>query len=446
MSQVTKKEKTDLTSAFVEQFKQQSNGQSHTAIEQIRKQAIEHFASAGLPANKHEEYKYTPITRALEKQFTAEDIIVSSSPLSSETKSEIREYLLKADANQLVFVNGEYIEELSTIISPAEEIIIKPLHEALDSNTAAIEEYLGKVSDSGSDPFVSLNAALSRQGLFLHVPKSKVVEKAVLVYFFSDTSAGRVISHPRNLYIAEENAQVKVAEIFHTIGDAPSYQNVVSEIVVKQYANLHYYKYENESKSAYHTGTTQVLQSDNSYFHSVNISIQGAILRNNLNAVLDAEHCESHMYGLYMLNDQSHVDNHTSVDHRKPNSFSNELYKGIMDDSSRGVFNGKIYVRPNAQKTNAFQSNVNILMSDNASVDTKPQLEIWADDVKCSHGATTGQLDKEQMFYLRTRGLSKVQARAVLLRAFAGDVIQHIVVDALREKVEKEISERLENQ
>src|SRR5690606_6320367 len=179
----------------------------------------------------------------------------------------------------------------------------------------------------------------------------------------------------------------------------------------------------------------------NSHFHGVNVSLKGNIVRNNTNAVLDAEYCESHLYGLYMLDGQSHVDNHTSVDHRKANAFSNELYKGVMDDSSKGVFNGKIFVRPNAQKTNAFQSNNNILLTNEASIDTKPQLEIWADDVKCSHGATTGQLDREQMFYLQTRGLSKVQARAVLLKAFAGDVIQHTKIDALREARKHDIHE-----
>ncbi len=446
MSQITKSEKTDLSAAFVdqyEQFRQKLNGRG-AAFNNIRQKAITHFAAVGLPAKKHEEYKYTPITRALEKTFVKQDALSPAYTGSSETESQVREQLLDLEANHLVFINGQFAESLSTIVSPEEQLRVSPMGKAYGEHADVIDKYVSSVATIESDPFVALNTAYAQEGVFVHVPKSKVLEHPVILYYFSDAASKNVMVHPRNLFVVEENAQVKFAEIFHTLGEGASYNNAVTEIVVKQYANVHYYKYENESQQAYHTGTTQVKQHDKSYFHAVNVALQGAMIRNNLNIALDAEHCESHMYGLYMLDDTSHVDNHTVVDHQKPNAFSNELYKGIIDGKARGVFNGKIYVRQDAQKTNAFQSNANILLSDDASVDTKPQLEIWADDVKCSHGATTGQLDQEQLFYLRSRGLSKVQARAVLLKAFAGDVIQHINIDALREKIELEISERLE--
>jgi len=445
MSQVTKSKKSDLNTAFTDNFSQFVQELSANApLSNVRQKAIEHFASVGLPSGKAEEYKYTPIARALEKHFTERDTLPANDPLSSEAESGVRQFLLNTDANHLVFVNGRYHEELSVIVSPEDELRVCPLGEAYKQYAQVIDRYFSSEATIESDPFVALNTAYAQGGVFVHTPKSKTVKHPVICYFISDTASQSIMAHPRNLFVVEENAHVKFAEIFHTIGEGASYNNAVTEIIIDRYAHVHYYKYENESTQAYHTGTTQVKQQDNSHFHAVNISLQGAMIRNNLNIALDAEHCESHMYGLYMLDGNTHVDNHTVVDHQKPNAFSNELYKGIINDKARGVFNGKIYVRQDAQKTNAFQSNANILLSDDASVDTKPQLEIWADDVKCSHGATTGQIDQEQLFYLRTRGLTKIQARAVLLKAFAGDVIQHIGIDALREKIEAQISERLE--
>ncbi|MDF9795766.1 Fe-S cluster assembly protein SufD [Catalinimonas alkaloidigena] len=447
MSQVTKSKKTDLTSAFIEQYSLSDKQSSNNALASLRQEAIESFAAKGLPAKKEEEYKYTPITRQLEKQFNSLDVTPSPTPkISAELEKQVKENLVDVEANHLVFVNGHFIESLSTNVSLSDGITLLTLQQAFEEQNEELSAYLGKQADVNSDPFIALNTAMIDDGVFLHVPKNKATEKPVITYFFSDASTDNVIAHPRNLFVVEENAQAQLIEIFHTFGKSSSYNNPVTEVVLKDAAHLHYCKYQNESDAAYHTGTTQILQAQNSHFHGTSISLKGAMIRNNINAVLDAEYCESHMYGLYMLDGQSHVDNHTSVDHKKPNAFSNELYKGIMDDQSKGVFNGKIFVRPNAQKTNAFQSNANILLTDEASIDTKPQLEIWADDVKCSHGATTGQLDAEQMFYLQTRGLSKTQARAVLLKAFAGDVIQHIKTDALLEVIEQEISKRLEKE
>jgi len=447
MSQVTKSNKTDLTAAFIEQYSLFSQKLADGGQSALRQAAIDSFAEQGLPANKAEEYKYTPITRRLEKHFNSIDLTVTPTPeISAELEQQIKNLMVNTEANQLVFVNGHFVESLSTVVSPAEEITILPIEQALTEGRQGTDTHFGQLAKIDSDPFVALNTAMAQQGIYIHVPKSKVVEKPVLIYFFSDTAAGKVVTHPRNFFVIEENAQVQVAETFKTIGSDVSYSNAVSEIVVEQAAQAYYCKYEDESEQAYHTGTTEVSQEKNSHFHGTTVALKGSMIRNNLNAALNDEYCESHMYGLYMLDGETHVDNHTSVDHKKPNAFSNELYKGIMDGQSKGVFNGKIFVRPNAQKTNAFQSNANILLTDEASIDTKPQLEIWADDVKCSHGATTGQLDSEQMFYLRARGLSKVQARAVLLKAFAGDVIQHIKIDALREVIEQVISQRLEKE
>ncbi len=443
---IDKQSKSALQEAFLRYFEnsEKLKEPASSFLYELRKNAIHSFEQSGLPGHKHEEYKYTPITRALDKNFDSQDLSLEEVP-NPDLLARIKPWLLtNIDANIVVFINGQFSQEHSKIVSSPQDMILKPLSQAFIENKELVEQHFAKQASIESDAFVALNTAFAQEGLFLHVPKGKVVDKPVLVYFINDTTQRRVIVQPRNLYLIGENSQVDLAESFYTVGENPGYQNIVSEIVVAQHAIANYYKIEIEGQQAYHTGTTQVQQAAQSLFNATTVSLSGAMVRNNLNIALDAEHCETHMFGLYMLDQHTHVDNHTIVDHRLPNSFSNELYKGIMDDHSRGVFNGKIYVRPGAQKTNAFQSNMNILLTDDASIDTKPQLEIWADDVKCSHGATTGQIDAEQLFYLRTRGLKKEQARAILLKAFADDVIQNIKVKPLREQLEHIIAARLE--
>jgi len=232
-------------------------------------------------------------------------------------------------------------------------------------------------------------------------------------------------------------------ETFATIGLEESFTNQVMEVIVEKDARLEYYKIQNDTSHTNQVSTTHIRQVGKSYIHTVTISLDGGIVRNNLNAVLDAEHCEAHLYGLYLQKGRSHIDNHTVVDNVKPNCFSNELYKGIIDDNATGVFNGKIFVQPQAQKTNAYQSNKNILLSNAASVNTKPQLEIFADDVKCSHGCTVGRLNEEGLFYLQSRGIPLKIARSLLLHAFAIDILEHIKLPPVREYVDKLISERL---
>lgn len=281
-------------------------------------------------------------------------------------------------------------------------------------------------------------------GAFIEVADKVVVDKPIVLYFVGDSSAAKLSYQIRNLVVAGKFAEATVIEKFDTIGDNESFTNVVNEFSVDRNANVRYFKIENDSDQAYHVSNTHASQEGSSTFTANTIALNGAMVRNNLNIRLDGEGCESHMNGLYVLKGKTHVDNHTVVDHVKPNSYSNELYKGIMDDKSRGVFNGKIFVRQDAQKTNAFQSNKNVLLSDNATINTKPQLEIWADDVKCSHGCTTGQLDQDALFYLQARGIQKDKARAILLKAFASDVLENIDNEAIKDYLEAIITERLE--
>ena len=319
-----------------------------------------------------------------------------------------------------------------------------PLEDAVKGEYKnVVNEHLGKSSLFIKDGIHALNTSFIYGGVFIHVNKNQVLEHPVYLYHFSDTRNSHTLAQPRSLVYVDQSAKLQLIESFATIGSMDSFTNGVMEIVVNTNAIVEYYKIQNDVVNASQVTTTHVRQIGKSYAHAVTISLNGGLIRNNMNIVMEAEGNEAHLYGLYLLKGNTHVDNHTLVDNTKPNCFSNEFYKGILDDSSSGVFSGKIFVRPDAQKTNAYQSNKNILLSDNATINTKPQLEIFADDVKCSHGCTVGQLDEEALFYLRTRGISKEHAQSMLLSAFAEDVVMQIKLEPLRNYVDKLIIDRL---
>jgi Fe-S cluster assembly protein SufD len=403
-----------------------------------RKNAFAYFEKTGLPGTKQEEYRFTPITKNLEKNFSW-DTNASISNISS-----IDEYLIpNLDTNILVFVNGAYSASLSKIISPESEVKIKTLSEAFKSDAATVATYLDKVLTPERDPFAAMNAAFWQEGLFIHVPENTNVSKPVFILHLHDAGENQVISQTKILGILEKGSQLSVVEKFDSIGSNPVFHNFSEEWIVKEKSHLEYCKVQNDAGKSYQVANTIIHQSDNSLLNTFTLTLNGQLVRNNLGIIIDGEHCESHFYGLYLVNGTTMADNHTVVDHKKPNSFSNEMYKGIMDGNSKGVFNGKIFVRPHAQKTNAFQSNRNILVSETSTVNTKPQLEIWADDVKCSHGCTSGQLDEEALFYLRSRGISATIAKAMLLYAFASEVLAPIQNETLKSYLDHLIAERL---
>lgn len=430
MTTITK----DIKSEIIEAFQQQL---FEVAIES-RNQAIAYFEKAGLPGNKHEEYRFTPIARSLEKNFNWSQLPDSSSIAS------IDPYLIEGlNANVIVLVNGVYSSSLSKIISPESELKISSLKDAVQSDKATVESYFNKVLSSENDAFAALNTALWQDGVFIHVPENTYVEKPVFILHIQDATKNQVISHTRILGVVEKSSQLSVIEKSDSTGSQPVFHNFSEEWVIKETSHLEYCKVQNDGGKNYQVTNTVIQQHDKSLLNTFTLTLDGQLIRNNLNIIIDGEHCESHFYGLYLLNGNTHADNHTVVDHKKPNSFSNEMYKGIMDGNSKGVFNGKIFVRPHAQKTNAFQSNRNILVSESATVNTKPQLEIWADDVKCSHGCTSGQLDEEAMFYLRSRGIAEPTARAMLLYAFASEVLAPIQNETLKAYLDQLIAERL---
>lgn len=433
-------ETIDLKAQLLSDFhnrEQAMNGEAQTPFHQLRQQALVQFETMGFPTPRNEEWKYSNV-KSLTSQTYRFD---GTHSITDEELAAVQ--IPNLTGNILYFVNGHYEPGLSTIVSPASHLTILPLREALDQRPELIETYFGSMAHPKDDAFTALNTAFAQEGVVVHVPAGKAPEEPVVCYYLSDARTENIGAQPRNLFVIDRNAQVKITESFHTLGQEHSFTNIVTEIHVAEDAHVEYYKVQNDSDQSYHIGTTQVRVIDRGHFYAATVSLNGSFIRNNLNIVLDGEHCEAFMYGLYFPDGKQHIDNHTIADHCKPNSQSNELYKGVLRGKSTGVFNGKIFVRQDAQKTNAFQSCKNVVLSPEATMNTKPQLEIFADDVKCSHGTTTGQLDEEALFYLRSRGISKDEAMSLLMFAFCEDVVSQIRIDAVREYLEGIITDKL---
>ncbi|WP_291778676.1 Fe-S cluster assembly protein SufD [Cecembia sp.] len=397
---------------------------------ELRDKGVDIIQTEGLPVLKEEEYKFTAITKKLEQSIKN---FGPARPVGLN-KELLNKHLFEGfDGDLIVFDNGNFSQELSKLSGQDYSLV------SLDQ---AQSENFGKIAKMEKDPFTALNSATFGNGVSIHVGKNKQISKPIFILFFNKANDGEVIS-TRVFIQVEDNSEVTFLENTVSLDDAPYFANAVTEIKVAQNAHVHYSRLQDESRKAIVVNNFETDIHRDATFTSSLVSLSGDMVRNNLSLNLLDSGCEGNMYGLYLLNGKTHVDNHTNVDHTKPHSESNELYKGILADHSRGVFNGKIFVRQDAQKTNAFQQNNNILLSEDATVNTKPQLEIWADDVKCSHGCTTGQLDEEALFYLQARGLGKEQARALLLYAFAGEVLEKISNEQFRNFVTEKVEERL---
>ena len=422
---------------FKERFDQLENGKN--GLGTIRQNAFDAFSNMGIPTSRHEEWKYTRIGGVFNKEF---EFPVEATQLTADDLKDLK-LPGHEEANELIFVNGIFSFPLSVIRS--QELDILPLEEASSKEYKEIvEKHFGHSGNYLKDGINALNTAFLQGAVFVHVKKGQVTEHPIYIYNITDARSENILSQPRSLIHVAENAQVQMVETYITLGKNESFTNQVMEVVVENAAVVEYYKIQNDAAHANQVSTSHFRQIGKCHVHTVVISLNGGIVRNNLNIVLDAENNEAHLYGLYFPSGNTHIDNHTVVDNVKPNCFSNEFYKGILADNSSGVFNGKIFVRQDAQKTNAYQSNKNILLSDSATVNTKPQLEIFADDVKCSHGCTIGQLNEQGLFYLRSRGISEKVAKSLLLHAFVIDILDHIRPEKIRNYVDQLISQRLE--
>ena len=391
----------------------------------IRSAAKNTIEGLEFPTSKVEYWKYTRINKIIKRDYSI------SAP---ENKVEID--LSVPSKNCIVLINGFYSEELSFFESEV-GVTFSSLSEAKKNSSVLKEKFNSLVKKD--EIFAQINSAYHQDGAFMHVEKNVQAEEPYYILNFVDDS--NILSNPRNFVFVEQGANAKVVLKTINTANAGSFTNMVSELFIEKNAHFEINKIQNEADDSFQIATEQVVQADDSTFKINTFTLNGAIVRNNLNIDSLGKNTMTYLNGLYPLKGKQHVDNHTYLLHREPNGESHELYKGILGDSSTGVFNGKVFVHREAQKTNAFQSNANIVMTDSATINSKPELEIYADDVKCSHGSTTGQLDEEALFYLRARGLSKDSARAVLVNAFASDVIEQIGVESVKEEIEQYIDD-----
>jgi Fe-S cluster assembly protein SufD len=432
-------ERTPLEQALIAgfaEFETRVNGDAKSNLHSLRKEAINVLTDKGFPHVKLEDWRYTNLKPALTRPWNV------TTPELQVGKDELERFLIPGlDTLRMVFVNGIFNVELSSLHGVPDGIVVTTHSEALKSNRAIVETHLGKYIQPQFNGLVAANTALARNGLFVYVPKGIVLDRPI--HFISLAGGSNPFIQLRNLVVAEESAEFTVIETTASLDSGESFSNVVTEISAAPNAKVNHCKLQLENENAVQTNVTQIHQQQDSLCNSFTITIGGGLVRNDLNFTLGAENCESHLYGLYITDGKQHFDNHTFVDHAMPHCFSNEFYKGIMMDQSTAVFNGKILVRPDAQKTNAYQSNKNVLLSEEAKINTKPQLEIFADDVKCSHGATTGQLDEEALFYMRSRGIDAQSAKALLTYAFAADVLDHVTIEPLKEYLEAAVHGKL---
>jgi Fe-S cluster assembly protein SufD len=418
-------------------FEDSLNGGNSHQMHQIREEALENFKELPLPTLKDEEWRYTNISPLLKYNFTlpSEDLEISDELVNKFSFNEM-------DSNLLIFVNGKFSEENSKLLNLPEGAIAGSISDAMKNNPEIIEKHFSKYASYSNQIFTALSTAYTKDGAFVYVPDGKIIENPIHIIFITTASEEKIIIQPRNLFVASKNSQVTIIEHFVSENNNIYFTNAVTEIVAGDNATVDHYKLQEESKNAFHIARVEIDQERSSNFTSHSISTGGALTRNDINARFNGENSECTLNGLFLLEDKQLFDAHTLIDHAIPLCNSHEHYKGILDDSSRGVFNGKVLVRQDAQKTNAFQQNNNILLSNNALVNTKPQLEIFADDVKCSHGATIGQLDEDARFYLKSRGIGEEAANSILIHAFASDVIKSMKIESVRNYLEDILSKR----
>lgn len=404
-------------------------------IHDLRNVSIKNFETKGFPSNKEEAWKYTSLNSLLKKDYSIFPVQLDK---TVEFK-EVRKYFLHdIDTYKVVFVDGIYSSFLSETTHDQLDVCLMSSALNKPKYKAVIEAYFNKAAED--DSLTSLNTAFAKEGAYIHIPKHKEVEKPIEIIYFSTGNEAAILLQPRNLIVVGENAHVQIIERHQSLSENEVLTNSVTEIFAEKRAHVDYYKIQNNLPTASLIDTTYVAQERESNCSVHTFSFGGKLTRNNLNFYQNGEHCNSTLKGVTILKEKQHVDHNTLVHHIAPNCESHQDYKGIFGDASTGVFNGKIKVEKDAQKTDAFQQNNNILVDDKATINAKPQLEIFADDVKCSHGCTIGQLDEDALFYMRSRGIAKNEARALLMYAFANTVLESVKIPELKRRINKLIA------
>jgi len=404
-----------------------------------RRAALDSFQQNGFPALRQENWKYTDV-----RSITKRNFILTEKGNGSVPKNQINSIRFnELDCHELIFINGHFSSKNSRIGNLPDGVILESLVIACDIHPDMLQKHLGNNANYTIGAFTALNTAFLHDGAMVYIPDDTVLEKPICIFYLSTETKHSFITHPRNLLILGRNAQATVIESYTGIENADYFTNSVTEAVIRAGAKLEHYKIQQESEQSYHIGNFMAQQEKDSRLESHSVSLGGKLVRNDITSNLAQPGASVTLNGLYMARHRQHVDNHTLINHLEPHTKSEEYYRGVLDDHARGVFNGKVIVHENAQKTDAQQSNANLLLSDNAEADTKPELEIYADDVKCSHGATVGQLDKQMLFYLRSRAIEEDKARSLLTYAFAEDVINRIKFVPIRKRLEDLVIGRL---
>ncbi len=407
-------------------------------LHDIRTSAIKNFENKGFPTKKEEAWKYTSLNAILKNDFS-----VFAKKENALDFAEVKKYFLNdVDTYKVIFVDGKFSSYLSSTTHDGLDVCLMSSALTKPKYKMVIDAYFNQIA-SKEESLTSLNTAFSQEGAYIHVPKSKVVEKPIEIIYFSTGSEAALMTQPRNLVVVGENSHIQIVERHQSLNDNPVLTNSVTEIFAQKRAIVDYYKIQNDLQTANLIDNTYIAQKQDSHVSVHTFSFGGNITRNNLNFYHQGEHIDSTLKGITIIGDKQHVDHYTLVQHATPNCESHQNYKTILDGSSTGVFNGKIFVEKEAQKTDAFQQNNNILLSDKATINAKPQLEIFADDVKCSHGCTIGQLDENAMFYMQQRGIGKKEAKALLMYAFTSEVTNSVKIPELRAKIARIIADKL---
>lgn len=418
--------------AFEEKFDENSS------LHEVRNNAIKNFEAKGFPSKKEEAWKYTSLNAVLKNDFS---VFPKSEP-AVEFKEVKKYFLHDVDTYKLVFIDGKFSSFLSQTTHDGIDVCLLSSVLNKPKYKLVLETYFNQIA-SKDETLTTLNTAFAKEGAFVNIPKGKIADKPIEIIHFSTGNEAAIMLQPRNLIIVGENAHVQIIERHQSLNDNPVLTNSVTEIFAQKRAICDYYKIQNDVQSANLIDNTYIAQKQESRVAVHTFSFGGNITRNNLNFYHQGERIDSTLKGITIIGDKQHVDHYTLVHHAQPNCESHQNYKGIYGDSATGVFNGKIYVEKEAQKTDAFQQNNNILVSEKATINAKPQLEIFADDVKCSHGCTIGQLDESAMFYMQQRGIPKKEARALLMYAFTDEVMESVKIPELKQRITKIIANKL---
>lgn len=432
MLSVSPQRKTESYLESFARFEDSAAGHDQEWLRAIRRSAIARFAELGFPTTHDEDWRFTNVSPIAEASFRlAHDGYLGLGLRDLEPFG-----FAGLACHRLVFVNGRYVPQLSSLEDLPKKLRITGLAQVLASDGHLLEPHLGRYADYQHDAFSALNTAFTEDGAYVHIAPGTVLEEPIHLLYVSTAAPAPTVTHPRNLVLLDDGCEASVAEEYVSLGGKVYFSNAITEAVVGEHSVLHHYLIEREDHRAFNVSTLRVEQGRNSTVESHSVLLGGALVRNNIHVVMSGEGGDCLINGLFMGKGSQHLDNYMKVEHGSPHCNSRQFYHGVLDEKSRGVFHGRIVVHKGAQKTDAKQTNRNLLLSEEAQIDTKPQLEIYADDVKCTHAATIGRIDEDALFYLRSRGIADASARQLLLYAFANESLQRMKISAIREHLE----------